>query len=316
MRYLKNFNESRIPTDYVEVMSICKDLGLFERGYTTTINDDGTVDTNRHVILGQWDRIPVRFRNVHNDFKILKAKMTSLEGCPRVVSGTFELDGLLNLKSLQGGPEFVSKYYLFGLEITSLDGLPEEVDNLAISGLRNLTSLKGLPKMINQRLSIGFCPLLWDPQGLRDVHVGLQDGYIGSCPIEHLVKIFGSLKSFQDSLDYNYIRKPIHVPRGKPYTETWDETLEDGTIVNYSDTFVNYDNVPAINLFRFREALDELGVTTNVSSTTPPYREYINAASTYPQPKDRVKDYLFVDDNNKPVDFDGNPVDYLKLPSK
>ena len=77
--------------------------------------------------------------------------ITSLYGCPRVVYGMFKCNRCRNLKTLKGGPIFVTMNYICLLcdNLTSLEGAPIEVHgDFLCRNCNRLTSLKGISKYI------------------------------------------------------------------------------------------------------------------------------------------------------------------------
>lgn len=126
MKSLKRFNESNqeITANLEKIDRICK--SLFWGGYPEyTINEDGTVDVEGNVELGNrfFRTFPIKFGNVLGDFN-----------CSHN-----------HLKNLVGGPEFVSgDFYCYSNELTSLEGLPKTIGGSLIATSNNLTSLKEL----------------------------------------------------------------------------------------------------------------------------------------------------------------------------
>jgi hypothetical protein len=69
------------------IKDICKKFGI--ENYT--INDDGTVDVDGNVNLGNkgLTKLPLRFRNVSGYFYCHVNQLISLEGAPQKVGGNF-----------------------------------------------------------------------------------------------------------------------------------------------------------------------------------------------------------------------------------
>lgn len=137
---------------------------------------------------------------------------------PRVIQGDCDLNSW-GLTSLIGGPEEVEGDFKCQGPATwgpdsmnipsSLEGAPVRVGGSFYCSLNpHLTSLRGLPKFIGGNLFINNCGNLWDPTGLRDCQIGGNVHGTGS-PIWDLIEIFPDFKTFQESLDYNYITGPI-----------------------------------------------------------------------------------------------------------
>jgi len=162
------------------------------------------------------------------DLSINDCPITSLEGCPQVLKGNFDISDLL-ITNLVGGPkELDGACIINGLPITSLEGMPTKVRFLEI-----------------------VCPNVWDPSPLRNVEVLSEEVIYIDGPLKYLIgffcRLFGGLvqddgeflmlqeddwwHKFRESLDYNYVRQ-----RGGK----WE-----------------------INHFRFVEALAELDMNPN-----------------------------------------------------
>ena len=75
--------------------------------------------------------------------------LTSLKGCPKIVTGRFSCSRNL-LTSLEFGPEEVhGDYYCYGNKLTTLKGCPKIVYSKFNCSDNKLTSLKGIQKIIN-----------------------------------------------------------------------------------------------------------------------------------------------------------------------
>jgi hypothetical protein len=97
------------------------------------------------------DQIPVQFGTVTGSFEITSSAIRSLQGCPRVVLGTFSCDGCNNLTSLEGGPQTVHGYYDCQFNsLTSLKGCATRVDRMLDVRHNPLTSLEGLTPGVAQ----------------------------------------------------------------------------------------------------------------------------------------------------------------------
>jgi Leucine-rich repeat (LRR) protein len=79
----------------------------------------------------------------------LHYKLTSLEGCPKVVKGGFVCGGN-RLISLKGAPEEVEGYFSCGKnKLSSLEFCPKKVGEYFVCNDNKITSLKGIQKEIN-----------------------------------------------------------------------------------------------------------------------------------------------------------------------
>ncbi len=75
-------------------------------------------------------------------------KLTSLEGCPKIINGDFDLPNT-QLTSLKGGPKIVKGFFnIRNCDITSLEFGPEEVEKSYQVHDTKLTSLEFCPSII------------------------------------------------------------------------------------------------------------------------------------------------------------------------
>ena len=212
---------------------------------------------------------------VHGNYRISGTHITSLEGAPDTVGGTFDIEDCVLLTSLEGSPRQVGAIDISKTTIKDLKGGPEVVENVFRASLSRLTSLEGLPKKMRCLIFNPFRShkgLIFDPRPFKGCQI--EDMSCREQPFLEILHLFNPydtdfnhspferkteiLKRFIDSLDYNYIRE-----------------LE-GEIV--------------INLFRFKEALDEFDIENPLGELT------------------TLEFYDFVDDEGRVVDFYGNPI--------
>jgi hypothetical protein len=77
-----------------------------------TINPDNTIDVNGDVdlwnMLGDMTKLPVKFKKVSGYFDCSWNKLTTLDGCPDYVGGSFECEH--NKVLLKNGPKYVGGY--------------------------------------------------------------------------------------------------------------------------------------------------------------------------------------------------------------
>lgn len=329
MKYLKSFNESnQFITNPDEIKDMLLRITVYAHSpyndnliNRITIHPDGVVDVRGGILIAQHDkslkyRLPVKFGNVtgifdiksssrlttlegcpekcghfnayslqsknlvggpkqvFGDYYIRECQITSLEGSPEIVGGDFTVSGS-PIKNLEGGPRTVGGVMTCcECQLTDLVGSPDSVDKLSLFNLAHLTSLEGFPKVV-RRTNINFSNPqinIWDPTPLKNCEFEqlVVDGYGGIPELAELFSPFeGKLrnvggfllnpvtKRFKESLDYNYVR------RGHPK--------------------------PQINLFRLREAFDELG-------GTPKFKV---------KKSKRMENYDFVDEEGRIVDWDG-----------
>lgn len=346
MKYLKRFNESaeinidKIINDLHVIAPSMRVRNMFDSG-TLTIDPDGTVNSHTVFVIfppPDLKRLPAQFGKVEGSFYIENSKhhgrLTTLEGCPyeckgiravgqditnlvggpRIVGDHFNLESCKKLTSLDGAPEVVE--HIFNIKdtaVTSLEGGPHTAEGYNCSKTRisnligvpetlrylqadycpNLTSLEGLPKWVNSISLLtqeSYSKNIWDPRPLKDCEFErlafsqgsplyeLLDCFNGSWGTYNLLNVgkFKQVcKNFKYSLDYNYIR---------------------GTREN-----------PQINLFRFKEALEEFGITElrRYHSQSDPTTGYKWGGM---QTCDRLIHYTFVDDSGRPVDFNGQAI--------
>ena len=212
---------------------------------------------------------------VHGKYVISGTQITSLEGSPETVGAGFDIENCVLLTSLEGSPRQVGSIDISKTSIKDLKGGPEIVENVFRASIVSLTSLEGLPRRMGYFTFIPFSSYkgkIYDPRPFKGCQI--EDMYCRDQPFLELLYLFNPydtdfnhsqserkteiLKRFIDSLDYNYIREM------------------DGQIV--------------INLFRFKEALDEFDIENPLGELT------------------TLEFYDFVDDEGRVVDFDGNPI--------
>lgn len=290
MNSLKRFNESS--THPIDLRSIEYNCRSYLHGTDYTINEDGSVDVNGSVEISMRhiQSIPLRFRNVFGDFGIAANNLKSLAGAPEFVEGNFYAwnNGLTDLRgcpkevggdlylgsnkltSLQGLTQKIGgSLSVYNNKLTSLDGCPEMINEDFTCGENPLTNLVGGPEIVNgfydcseteiwdfegiaryigEDLRCDFNPNLWDPTHLKDCEVKFlsfmdrNSDYVKpelmkvKTPIQELYKIFSPKEDdvegyeiFRYSLDYSYIK--------------WDK------------------GKPGIIKWKFKEALDEFGLT-------------------------------------------------------
>ena len=113
------------------------------------VHEDGSVSVHQDVMLNdkKLTRIPFNFRSITGSFYCNSNNLTSLEGAPKKVGGSFYCSNNNNLTSLEGAPKKVggSFYCSNNNNLTSLEGAPEEVGGHFYCNYNNLTSLEGAP---------------------------------------------------------------------------------------------------------------------------------------------------------------------------
>jgi Leucine-rich repeat (LRR) protein len=140
--------------------------------------------------------------NVH-DFECTHLRLTSLEGCPKNVTGSFDCQAN-QLTSLLGCPAKVGSFSCYDNKLTSLEGGPVEIkdggyscsDNLLTSLLGCPTEIKGTFNCYNNKLSslAGFPAKL--------------DGR-GNCYGNNLTSLQGIHKQLKEAKSLDFSANPI-----------------------------------------------------------------------------------------------------------
>jgi hypothetical protein len=114
--------------------------------------EDGSVSVDGDVYFGEQGLryIPFMFRKVTGFFKCSSNALTSLEGCPKEVGGTFDISRNFSLTSLEYSPVKVGGHYnAANCGLLNLDHCPDIVgSNFNIAGNKKLQNLIGGPKQI------------------------------------------------------------------------------------------------------------------------------------------------------------------------
>ena len=81
MKYLKLFES------FESINEICKEYNIINY----TINPDGSIDVNENVDLSDYNltKLPLKFNKVNGFFDCGGNELTSLEGSPKEVNGSF-----------------------------------------------------------------------------------------------------------------------------------------------------------------------------------------------------------------------------------
>jgi len=105
-----------------EIKDICKKYNI--ENYT--INSDGSIDVDDNVVLVYYSliKIPLKFNKIVGDFYLNGNNLTSLEGCPKYISGNFHLSRNRSIKNLENSPEHIGgKFFLDNTNLETLNGL-------------------------------------------------------------------------------------------------------------------------------------------------------------------------------------------------
>jgi len=141
-----------------EIKDLCSkyDIENYQIRYDGSIDVDGDVDLYN---LGDLKQLPLTFNEV-GYFACGNNKLTTLEGCPKVVLGHFGCS-YNNLTSLEHSPKIVKGSY-YGYKnstITSLEGLENTYIDSKLSMFEcKLYSLKGFPKRVGS-FNCGLTPI-------------------------------------------------------------------------------------------------------------------------------------------------------------
>ena len=187
--------------NFEDIESICRRYRITNY----TINPDGTVDVDDLVDLFSrgLTKLPLKFGRVTGNFNCNHNQLTTLEGCPKEVGDSFYCNDNL-LTTLEGSPKKVGEHFICNKnKLTTLKGCTEEVGGGFSCLLNELISLEGGPKKVGSFFDCSSNKLT----SLEGYPKEL-DGYF-ECwrnPIENIYNLFGSLKEFQDSMDYGYLR--------------------------------------------------------------------------------------------------------------
>jgi len=139
--------QSFLESTKTDIDSICKKYGI--KDYT--INEDGSIDVDGDVHLsdrrlGILTKLPLKFRNVTNNFFCGYNKLTSLEGAPNSVGGDFACSHN-QLTSLEGCPQSVGDCFNCSHnQLTTLEGCPQSIGEYFGCSYNKLVDLKGFPE--------------------------------------------------------------------------------------------------------------------------------------------------------------------------
>lgn len=133
MKYIKLFEEHKTKEDVTRAVN-----SLFPHwriNINFVINDDLSVTTKRFYYSGEYSdrnkitKIPFKIKEISSDdpFEISYNNLTTLDGCPKKIKGSFWCDNN-NLTTLKGGPEFVGKSMgCYNNNLKSLKYLPKSI---------------------------------------------------------------------------------------------------------------------------------------------------------------------------------------------
>jgi hypothetical protein len=117
----------------------------YEIGDDLRVNTSGSVSVRArgdHVF--PKDQLPIKFGHVAGDFDVVITGLTTLEGAPHTVGGTF-MCGANKLTTLEHGPSKVGYMYVMGGNpLVSLAGFPTQVapEEVSLMYVHNLPLLR------------------------------------------------------------------------------------------------------------------------------------------------------------------------------
>lgn len=217
---------------FKEIEDICNILGIRD----FTINDKGLVDVNGDVSLSERPKkllgcIPIKFGTVRGSFHCNHSELTTLEGCPEVVTGNFycfsnrlvDLEGCPKevgrdfdcshnqLKSLEHCSilSYQSKFNCYHNEITSLKGSP---DNIYIFNCHHnlLTTLEGGPSNVNRLYDCAY-------NELTSLKGSPKEVVEFNCSGNKLNSLIGGPSM---TMDYRCDDNPLYTIEGGPIMDT------------------------------------------------------------------------------------------------
>jgi hypothetical protein len=153
--------------EYID--SICEKYNIVDY----TINDDGTVDVDSHVVMSEYKltKLPIKFGKVSGSVLFNNNELTTLEGSPISVGGYFSCQNN-KLTNLEGAPREVGgNFHCYKNKLTSLVGSPRSVGGTFNCYHNELTSLEDISQYIGKTINC-------EQNNLRDVR-GIKDGWRG-----------------------------------------------------------------------------------------------------------------------------------------
>ena len=127
--------------DVEKIKSECEKYGIT----IYKINDDGSIDVFQNVRMGYYSliRIPLKFNFIDGNLNLSGNNLVSLEGCPKVLTGSLSLLHNKNLKNLEHSPEEVGRMINLRFSgIESLDGLKVPYSKLNGLGDRKMKLIR------------------------------------------------------------------------------------------------------------------------------------------------------------------------------
>lgn len=127
--------------------SICKTYSI----YDYTINSNGTIEVDGDVNMANSELfdLPLKFGKVSGNFTCCFNALTTLDGAPHTIGGTFNCYNNDDLLTLVGGPSKVgSEFNCSSCGLSNLIGAPSIISSNFYCYNNVLTSLEGIPATI------------------------------------------------------------------------------------------------------------------------------------------------------------------------
>jgi len=197
MKNIKVYVSFRTEQEIKDLIIKYKIGKLYIKGYGYQIRDDGSIDFDGDVNLSEeldnLKQLLLTFNEVNGYFSSSNNKLTTLEGCPKVVHDYFSC-ARNKLTSLEHSPKIVKGdfYCSYNDNITSLEGLDNTYINgyLYANNCTKLYSLTGFPKKVG-----GF--YYWDAP-IESIY----DTFIQECDYETIRRFNKFDVIYTDGLDW------------------------------------------------------------------------------------------------------------------
>lgn len=176
IKALDKATEKRWSSDPISTWKINPETGLVD--IDGRFNAPSSDDFRNGSLLG------IKFGIADGDFIISALGLTSLEGCPQEVTGTFNASNN-KIENLIDGPKKVGKSYNVSgnNKLVSLEGAPEEIgETFNVTDCTSLPSLEGGPKKAGayECNSTVIRSLKGAPIEIKGEHVGFSANYCHS----------------------------------------------------------------------------------------------------------------------------------------
>lgn len=149
----------------------------------------------------------MKFRRVDGSFFVGSTILESLNGAPEWVSGSFHCYDN-ELTTLEGSPKYVGgNFVCYSNNLKDLKGSPDFIRGdfnccNVQTKKQKLISIEGSPKYVDGKFDCSYNEII----SLEGGPINIGDFTCKENPIYEIYQWFGNYKSFQDSMDYNYLR--------------------------------------------------------------------------------------------------------------